>query len=73
MLVQKMCVLKCSKLLSQIFLILRRTQRNVVSDIHRSFCKVQVIFIDVCVTNLLHNYIFDIFFPACFGLESGPR
>ena len=31
-----------------------------------------VTYIDVCITNLLHNFIFVVFTPTCFGLEFRP-
>jgi len=41
----KVCVLIFSINLSEIFLILRRIQRDIITNVHRSSCKVPVIFV----------------------------
>jgi hypothetical protein len=41
----KMCVLVFSITLSEIFLILRRIQRDIIINVHRCFCKVPVILV----------------------------
>jgi hypothetical protein len=33
---------------------------------------IYIAYMDVCVTNLLHDFIFVVFASSCFGLESRP-